>query len=136
MKKIVVLIALGFFISSCEVGDDRPNYGFEFVAVSEVTMPTEFAKDSITEIPVKYIRPTSCHFFDSFYYEKSGFDRVLGIYCAKALLDDCQLDNVTSVEVPLRFKPLELGTYHFKFISGENPDGSLQFLEYDALVDH
>ncbi|MES2747173.1 MAG: hypothetical protein V4648_02275 [Bacteroidota bacterium] len=136
MKKIILFIALGLFFTSCDLGDEEPNYTLEILPISEVTMPTAFAKDSITEIPLKYIRPTSCHFFDDFYYEKINFQRTVAIYCAKANLDNCQNDNVTVIEVPLRFKPTELGTYHFKFWTGENSLGANQFLEYDVVVDH
>lgn len=136
MKKIILFFALGVLLTGCELSDDNPNFNLELLPVSQVNMPTAFAKDSITEIPVKYIRPTSCHFFDSFYYAKNGFDRAVAIYAAKANNVACQDDGVTEIEVPLRFKPTELGTYHFRFISGENPDGSLQFIEYDVTVDH
>lgn len=136
MKKLVLLITLGLFFAGCDLGDDEPKYNLEVLPVSQVTMPTAFAKDSITEIPIKYIRPTSCHFFDSFYYAKNGFDRIVAIYCAKANNVACQTDGVTEVEIPLRFKPTELGTYHFKFLVGENPAGTYQFVEYDVVVDH
>ena len=136
MKKIILFLALGLIFSSCEIGEDDTNYVLDILPVSEVTMPTEFAKDSITEIPVKYIRPTSCHFFDSFFYEKNDFNRYVAIYCARSVQENCTADNVTVVEVPLRFKPTSLGTYHFRFWTGEDATGLNQYLEYDVVVDH
>ncbi len=136
MKKTILFIALGLLSISCELGDDSPNTTLEILTVSEVNMPTAFRRDSITEIKVKYIRPTSCHFFNSFYYNGEDFDRTVAIYCAKTNQQGCQTDNITSVEVPLRFRPTEIGTYHFKFWSGEDANGLDQFLEYDVIVDH
>lgn len=136
MRKIILIIPFYFLLSSCELNSGQPELTLETLPVSEVNMPTAYAKDSITEIPVKYIRPTSCHFFNSFYYAKNNFDRTVAIYSARATQASCQTDNVTIIEVPLRFKPTEIGTYHFKFWSGEDVGGLDQFIEYDAVVDH
>lgn len=136
MKRVLLFLTLGLLFAACDIGDSDIGYTFDMVPVSTVDMPADFAKDSITEIPVKYLRPTSCHFFDSFYYVKNGFDRTVAIYCAKVNDMGCQVDGTTELEVPLRFRPTELGTYHFKFFSGENIDGTPQFLEFDAVVDH
>jgi hypothetical protein len=137
MKKIILFMALSLFFTSCDIGgNDNTDYVLNIVPVSEVTMPTAYAKDSITNIPVKYIRPTSCHFFDSFYYEKTDFTRTIAIYCAQSLQGNCQADNVTSVEVNLPFKPTQLGVYHFKFLTGQDANNVPQFLEFDVTVDH
>lgn len=137
MKKILLFIALGLFLNSCDIGgNDNTNYVLNIVPVSDVTMPTAFAKDSITNIPLKYIRPTTCHFFDSFYYEKVNFERTVAIYCAQSLQGNCEADNVTAVEVNLPFKPTQLGVYRFKFLIGQDVNNVPQFLEFDATVDH
>lgn len=136
MKNFILFIAFCFILSSCELNSGQPEFSLETLPVSEVDMPSAFAQDSITEITVKYIRPTSCHFFDSFYYNKNGFERTVAIYAAKDNQGSCQTDNVTIVEVPLRFKPTEIGTFHFKFWSGEDSFGLDQFIEYDVVVDH
>lgn len=136
MKKIFLFMALGTLFASCDIGGDESGYVLDLVPVSSVNMPADFAKDSITEIPVKYIRPTSCHFFDSFYYDKSGFNRTVAIYCAQSIQGGCQVDNATEIEVNLRFKPTELGTYHFKFLTSQSNISVPQYLEYDVVVDH
>lgn len=136
MKKIILFIPFYFLLSSCELNSGDPVSTLEALPVSQVDMPTAYARDSITEIPVKYIRPTSCHFFYDFYYVKNNFDRTVAIYTSRATNASCQTDNVTVIEVPLRFKPTEIGTYHFKFWSGEDALGVDQFIEYDVIVDH
>jgi hypothetical protein len=136
MKKLILLIPFYFLLSSCEFNSGQPEASLETLTVSEVDMPTAYAKDSITEIPIRYIRPTSCHSFYNFYYDKNNFDRTVAIYSLRSNLTNCVTDNVTVVDVVLRFKPTEIGTYYFKFWSGEDAGGLDQFIEYEAVVDH
>lgn len=135
MKKIVFLIALGLTIISCDVTEDQ-TYSYEVSPVLQVTMPTAFKKDSITEIPIKYKRPTTCNLFNNFYYEATGFDRLVAVETIKVNQDNCQVDTETVYEMPLKFKPSVLGTYHFKFWTGPDTQGVDQYLEYDVVVDH
>ena len=135
MKKIILTIAIGFLFISCDLGDQENN-SIDLLSVNSVDMPIAFAKDSITEIPVKYIRPSSCHFFYDFYYERYDFKRTVAIYAVRSDSGGCQTDNTTLVEVGLKFKPTELGTYHFRFWTGDNAQGASQFIDYDVVVDH
>ena len=136
MKKIISALAIGFLFISCELGDDDSSR-LELLPVNSVDMPTAFAKDSITEIPVKYIRPTTCHFFNNFYYDSNvDFKRTVAIYTINLNQSGCQNDNTTLVEVPLKFKPTTLGTYNFRFWTGDNAQGISQYIEFDAIVDH
>jgi hypothetical protein len=121
MKYIYLLFAVGFITLSCEPKNDEPSATLETLTVSQVTMPVKFAKDSITEIPIDYIRPTVCHSFYDFYYEKSG--------------TSCPVSQL-SYTATLKFKPAALGTYHFKFWSSTDAQGVDQFFEYDAVVNH
>lgn len=136
MKKYLLLFTLSFSLFSCSTNEEE-SFSFEILPVSQdVVMPTAFAKDSVTEIPVKYIRPTSCHFFDGFYYDREDFTRTVAIYTNKINQEGCQIDNATEVTVTLKFKPTYLGTYHFKFWKGENAQGVDEFFEHDVVVDH
>jgi hypothetical protein len=136
MKYIYLLLAVGFIIVSCEPKNDGPNETLETLPVSQVTMPVKYAKDSITEIPVEYIRPTVCHSFYDFYYERSGLTRTVAIIALKqnsgTSCPPSQLANTAT----LKFKPAALGTYHFKFWTSTDAQGVDHFLEYDAVVNH
>jgi len=135
MKKIISLIAIGFLLISCSP-DDSDEFYLKLLPINTVDMPTAFAKDSITKIPIKYIRPTTCHRFYDFYYDRNDFKRTVAIYSVFSNADGCQTDNVNLVEVELKFKPAELGTYHFRFWTGDDAQGVSQYIEYDAIVDH
>jgi hypothetical protein len=138
MKKIVLLFALGAIAASCNVNNNNsgPNFQYEVLPVNQVTMPTAFAVDSVTEIPMKYIKPTTCHYFEDFYYNKDGQTRTVAIYTSHFFQDNCQTDGVTLVNEVLKFKPAAIGTYHFKFWTGENAQHVDQYLEFDAVVNH
>jgi len=135
MKPIFLILALSFLIVSCDASYQEPEQTLETIPVSLVDMPTQYAKDSITEIPVSYIRPTVCHTFFDFYYSRENNDRTVAIIALKQNNSNCPASQ-TSYTVPLKFKPTALGTYHFKFWTGVNTAGVDQYIEYDAVVNH
>lgn len=136
MKKILLttILALVFVFTSCDIYEDEPIY-IQVSAITEVTNPNQYAKDSITEIPVKFKLPSQCHVFRKFYYEALDFNRLVAIESLKSGDNICAQDEELKTAV-LRFKPTSLGTYHFKFWLGEDAQGVDQFIEFDAVVDH
>ena len=136
MKRIFLLLTFALAMNSCDVPNEEDGYTFEIDPVFQVDMPVKYAVDSLTTIPVRYKRPSSCHFFNDFNYYAEGFNRTVAIEMLVSNADNCQTDNETVVEVPLKFRPIGEGTYHFKFWTGKNSAGVDQFLEYDAIVDH
>ena len=136
MKYIYLLLAVGFLTVSCEAKYEGPTETLETLPVSQVVMPVKYAKDSITEIPVQYIRPTVCHSFYDFYYERSGLTRTVAILAVKSNGGtDCPPSQL-SYTATLKFKPADLGTYHFKFWTSTDAQGVDHFIEYDAVVNH
>ncbi len=137
MKKIIALLTVVLALSSCTLNNDEPNFSYKIVPVSAVKdMPTKFAVDSITKITLTYVRPSTCYFFNDFSYETDGFTRTVGIGTIVKEGHDCQADNVTAVDVVLKFKPLSTGTYNFKFWAGKSSAGVDQYLEKTATVTH
>lgn len=135
MKKIIAVFIVIVTMSACSLNEEQ-TYINEIVPIAEVNFPTEFATDSITFIPMKYIKPTSCHLYNGIIYQATGLTRLVAIETIKVNQDNCQPDNVTVTDVNLKFKPIAEGVYHFKFFSGINNQGVDQFLEFDAIVDH
>ncbi len=135
MKKLICLLTFVLVLTSCSVSEDQ-TYSYEITPISTVTMATKYAADSTSVINVKYLRPSSCHLFNDFYYKKDVFNRTVAIETLRVNQDNCQADGVTVVEKQLKFTPVATGTYHFKFFTGTNTAGVDQYLEYDALVDH
>lgn len=135
MKRILLILSISFLISSCDISYGEPEQTLETLPVSLVEMPTKFAVDSITQIPVSYIRPTVCHGFYDFYYLREGMTRTVAVVAFKLNNESCPVSQITYT-APLKFKPTAIGTYHFKFWTGRTVQGVDQYAEYDAIVNH
>jgi hypothetical protein len=135
MKKVILLFVLGLFINSCS---DEPQESYEFylMPVYQVSMPTSCSLNNVSNIIVKYRRPSTCHNFNGFKYESSGFTRTVSIELVKVIKETCLTDGQSVVEIMLPFKPTELGTYHFKFWSGTSIQGEEQYIEHDIEVNY
>lgn len=135
MKRIISIFLVTLFFASCspEVGQ---NVFLEIVPIDSVEMPTDFKVDSITVIPIRYIRPTNCHQFSNFYYNAIGNERTVAIYCTTIDGGNCQPVVNNQAEVPLKFKPVVSGTYTFRFWTGKNEQGVDQYIEHEVIVDN
>ncbi|MET0759482.1 MAG: hypothetical protein ABWZ56_03625 [Flavobacterium sp.] len=133
MKKLVFLIMLVFAFSSCSL-DGEPQSEFVTLPVESVIMPESYFVNEISEITVKYRRPTVCHMFNGFYYETNENTRTVAINAVKLIQDNCQDDSTNVFEVPLNFKPTAEGFYVFKFWTGTDANGVDQFLTYEIEV--
>ncbi|MFN3752847.1 hypothetical protein [Flavobacterium sp.] len=134
MKKIVSLIALVFLFNSC-TPDNGTNYLFELLPVESVDIPTEFTMGEIYEMKMYYRRPTSCHTFNTIYYDKDLNVRTIAIESAVRQEDDCQeLTEDNLVECSFNFEVTSNGSYLFKFWQGRDDQGNNIFLEYEIPV--
>ena len=129
MKRIVLLFVLGLFINSCS-DEPQDSYEFYILPVYEVTMPETFSLNTISNIIVKYKRPSNCHFFNGFNYKTNGFTRTVSVEAAKIVKENCINDGESIVSQTLQFKPTEIGTYHFKFWTGLSLQGEDQYIEH------
>lgn len=135
MKRVLYALAISFLITSCSLNDDNQDFNLSLLPVNYVEMPTQYAVDSVTQIPVTYINPSACYTFSNFYYNAIGNERTVAIYCA---FDDNQGCTQTNYEttVPLNFKPKYTGTYTFRFWTGVDAEGIDQYIEHEIVVDH
>lgn len=136
MKKLVLLFAIGLGLLSCSLNGDEPNFEYRLLPVTEVNMPSRFAKDSTTNISVKYKLPSNCYYFNNFYYKTEDNIRTVAIEAIKSSQTNCVDDNLTVYESNLKFVPKQTGTYHFKFWTGTNSNTIDQYIEYDVVVNH
>jgi hypothetical protein len=137
MKKFILITLSSLMFISCSIDNPGEGVNLEIVPVSTVQMPTAFKVDSITEIPVTYIRPSSCHLFSNFYYNSIGNERTVAVYCSKINNQNCTDGGGFNlpITVPLSFKPASIGTYKFRFWTG-NIAGVDQYIEHEVVVDH
>lgn len=134
MKKIVAFLSLFLIAISCSVDDDQPNVHYELVPVESVNLEDTLTVGLVNNIEINYKKPSTCHEFNGFYYEKNGFERIIGVQNYVIEQNDCQpITNITRQEV-LKFKPTEVGTYTFKFWQGKDTNGEDIFLEIERPV--
>lgn len=134
MKKLVLLLSLLFVFNSCSTDDSDGNFHFELLPVESVDIPTEFTLGETYEITVRYLRPTTCHGFNSFYYEKNLNVRTIAIESIVFEQDGCEELESVLVEKKLNFHVTNNGSYIFKFWQGKNTIGEDVFLEYEIPV--
>ncbi|WP_313806095.1 hypothetical protein [Flavobacterium sp.] len=130
-----ILIGLVFTLSSCSLDDGKEDVSYELLPVNQVVMPESFKANKENPIEIKFIRPTSCHAFNSFYYDKTGNIRTVAIESIIYTNNGCEPLTVDNIAVQtLNFKPETAGEYTFKFWQGKDDNGEDIFLTYDIIV--
>ncbi|MFC4722938.1 hypothetical protein ACFO5O_11435 [Geojedonia litorea] len=124
MKRIFALCVLFISLVSCSLSDDNSNnFHFEILPVESVVMPEQFTLGETYEIKVSYLRPSSCHIFNDFYYQSNLNQRTIAI--VTTVYEDVSCTQaVELVEVSFNFIVTNNGTYVFKFWQGEDESGN------------
>lgn len=123
MKKIFFLLLIAISFSSCSV-DDGNDFYYEILPVESVVIPEEFVLGQTYEITVTYLRPTTCHVFNNFYYESELNQRTVAIVTTVYQNNDCLPLIDQQVEATFNFMVNSNGTYVFKFWQGEDENGN------------
>lgn len=135
MKKIISLLALFFLFNSCSV-DEGPRYSFEVLPILTVDIPAQFILGQTYPITVHYNRPSTCHHFNTLYYEKDLNIRTIAVEAAVEQRNDCQeLTTMTGdSEYTFNFYVTSNGSYIFKFFNGKDAQGNNIYLQYEVPV--
>ena len=134
MKRIISLIALVFVFNACSV-DDGNDFLFELLPVESVDIPTEFTMGETYQIKMYYRRPTTCHSFNTIYYDKDLNVRTIAIESAVRQASYCEtLTENNLVECSFNFLVTSNGSYIFKFYQGQDEQGNNIFLQYEVPV--
>lgn len=135
MKKFVLLLLAVITVSSCSLEDDGQRYYYEVLPVESFEVPESFVLGQTYEIKVTYKKPSNCHIFNGFYYEKDLNTRIIGIQTTVLDNDDCQdLENSEPIAASFDFQVVSNGTYIFKFYKGEDAEGNNIFEEVEIPV--
>jgi hypothetical protein len=134
MKKIVLLLLILLTLNSCSVGNDGPDYHYEVLPVDSYIVPQSFTLGETYQIKVKYKRPSSCHYFQGFYYEKDGYTRTIAVQTSVLEDDDCVPLDEEPVEASFNFQCTTTSPYLFKFYKGEDAEGNNIFDEVEIPV--
>lgn len=134
MKKILFLLSIVLLFNSCDLEDTNDHFHSVILPVESVDIPTEFALGQTYEITVRYFRPSNCHAFDGFYYEKVLNERTIAVQNIVLEQGGCEDLTNSLVEETFDFYVTSNGSYIFKFWQGTNTAGEDVFLEYEIPV--
>ena len=125
MKKIVLIfVALLLFIGCSSNDEKNIKFHIELLPIDGTTFPGEFIKDVEYEIPIQFVRPSNCHLFEGFYYDKNLNIRTVAIQSSVLEQDHCIVSpQATSTQI-LRFKPTTESSYIFKLWKGVDAAGA------------
>lgn len=134
MKRILIVIFLSFIVNSCSVGSSETSENV-LLPIQSVVLPNAMTVDVISQIVVKYTRPTDCYIFNGYSLNSDGFTNFVAVKAVKLSQSNCLPDNENLFEVTLLYKPTVSGVYTFKFWTGKDTNGNDTFLSYeiDAL---
>ncbi len=139
MKNLFFMVSLfALTVGSC-TSDDSPNYHYAVLAVESFDVPTSVETGGVYPITVRYKRPSTCHFFDGFYYDRRDHLRVIGVRNVVVDRNDCSPTDPQEPELErhFSFSPLETApyTYVFKFYKGKDAQGENLFEEVQIPVE-
>ena len=137
MRKIKILITITLSVVlffSCTNTDDNINYHFELLKIDTAVMPDTLVLGQTHELKIMYRRPTTCHGFNGFYYEKNLNIRTIAVESIVIENNDCVELTDEVKEATLNFYVTNNGSYIFKFWQGKDENGEDLFLEYEIPV--
>lgn len=134
MKKLVLLIIVIFSIISCNTDVPENKFHLELLPIDSTILPVEFKKDSVYELPFDYIRPSTCHIFEGFYYKKESNVRTIAIQTTVLEQNNCTVATVNPITEILKFKPTTETSYVFKLWKGTDGNGADVFEEITIPV--
>ena len=133
MKKFIFLLLITVTFVSCALNDE-PSRDFVVLPVESVIMPDSYTAGTVSEIIIKYRRPTQCHIFDGFYFDVNGSERTIAIQAVKLNQNNCTDDTESLYEIPFYFRPTVSGEYTMKFWLGTDESGIDQYLVHEIIV--
>ena len=128
-----LIVSLTF--SSCELGDDGPNFHFVPQRIESVEMPESFDLNETYEINVTYTIPDGCTYYEGFdvVKEATSTRKVVAIGAQRTDIEACT-QVVREEMASFNFVVLYDQMYLFRFYQGEDVNGEQLFLEVEVPV--
>ena len=134
MKKIALLIISFLVLNACSPIDDSPRVHLEVLPVDSYTLPPTFTMGETYQIKMKYKRPSNCHYYEGFLYQKDLNKRTIAIETSVAENNNCVGLTDTLVEVSFNFYVTSNGSYVFRFYKGDDANGNPIYEEVEIHV--
>jgi hypothetical protein len=124
MRQLVLffLVIVGFY--GCSTGeDDNQKFHLEMLPVLSAEFPSEFKKNVTYDIPIKFVRPSTCHLFNGFYYYTDSNVRTIAVQSSVIEQDNCVPASTIPLIQILKFKPISDTSYEFRLWKGKGASG-------------
>ncbi|RKN82713.1 hypothetical protein [Ulvibacterium marinum] len=125
------LLVLG--LSSCNLGDDGPNFHFTALQITSAELPESFDLNGTYEIKVTYVRPDGCTFFEGFDFVKEDVTVRNVVAVGSVRTDQACTAAVEEEEATFVFVVLFDEPYTFRFWQGTE-DGTDEYFEVEVPV--
>lgn len=129
MKKYLPFLALTLLLAACSMDDDmNTTFTYALVPVDSVAIPDTLVFRKTYTFDIVYERPTDCHTFAGFDYQRNVNERIIAVVSAVYDDPDCEeLTDETAI-AKLHFQVERDDFYVFKFWQGQNEAGEAFFL--------
>jgi hypothetical protein len=136
MKNIFLLSFLMLTLGSCSIENDIVNNVTVTLPIEGVDIPEEFKFGEVFPIDVTYFRPSSCHLFNTFYFEKNENETTVILVNTVYDDTDCEIYDVNANETlaSFNFQVNDTDTQVFKFWQGKDDSGSDLYLVVEVPV--
>ncbi|HMC00918.1 MAG TPA: hypothetical protein VKN14_07780 [Flavobacteriaceae bacterium] len=135
MKKLIFLCLISISLVSCSISDDNgTNFYYEFLPIESADLPDSMVLNETYQISVSYYRPSTCHSFNDFYFQKNGNERTVAVINRVIESDTCEDLTDDLVEVSFNFVCLYSGSYVFKFWQGVDDNDNDLYYEVEVPV--
>lgn len=122
-------------VSSCDLGDDGPNFNFVPLEVISVDIPETFDLNETYSIEVTYIQPDGCTFYEGFDFDKPELTtRNVVVVGSQRTDQEVCTQEIREGSARFDFLVLYEETYLFRFWQGEDANGEQQYLEIEVPV--
>ena len=136
MKNIFLLSFLMLFVCSCSSDSDTINISTEALPIESVVIPEEFQFGEVYPIEVSYLRPSSCHIFNTFYIENN--DNETTVILVNTVYEDANCETLeasnSETGATFNFQVNDMNTQVFKFWQGKDDNGSDLYLVVEVPV--
>ncbi len=133
--KIVLTFLLVVILTGCSDDDNGTSFFYELATVQEASLPDQFNREETYTITVSYFRPTDCHSFAGFDYDRLGNERTVSVVNLVVNQGNCKdLETTDLVEVSFDFLVGNEDSYIFRFWQGRDENGDNQFLTVEVPV--
>ncbi|GAB1858593.1 hypothetical protein MHTCC0001_34320 [Flavobacteriaceae bacterium MHTCC 0001] len=134
MKKFIILGFTLMLLFSCSPDNEQPSFRNVFLPIESVDIPDEFTLGEVYPMTVTYLRPSTCHIFRNFYYERENNERTVAVVSTLFEQNNCEDLTDVLLTATFDFHVTSNGSYIFKFWQGKDENEEDIFLEIEVPV--